>query len=72
LYYCRSSDWLLDAAGPERKKARLARAQNNANVLSMGARVIAPELALEVVGVFASTAFEGERHVARYEETGKV
>jgi ribose 5-phosphate isomerase B len=58
--------------------ARLARQHNDANVLAMGARVIAPELALEIVGVFAATAFEGGRHVgrleqiARYEETGAV
>jgi ribose 5-phosphate isomerase B len=58
--------------------ARLAREHNDANVLAMGARVIAPELALEIVDVFARTGFEGGRHVARleqiarFEQTGTV
>jgi ribose 5-phosphate isomerase B len=51
--------------------ARLAREHNDANVLAMGGRVIAPELALEVVGVFGSTAFEGGRHVARLEQIAR-
>ena len=45
--------------------ARMARAHNDANVLSMGARVVTPTMAREIVSVFLSTAFEGDRHVAR-------
>lgn len=48
--------------------ARLARRHNNANLLSLGARVVAAELALDIVDVFLSTEFEGGRHVARLEE----
>ncbi len=48
--------------------ARLARQHNNANVLSLGARVLAPELACVILDVFLATSFEGGRHVARIEE----
>ena len=48
--------------------ARLARAHNDANVLVLPARFIAPELALEIVDVFLSTAFDGGRHLRRVEK----
>ncbi len=48
--------------------ARLARAHNDANVLVLPARFIAPELALEIVDVFMNTAFEGGRHERRIEK----
>lgn len=45
--------------------ARLARAHNDANVLSMGARVIGTGLAEEILATFLSTEFEGGRHARR-------
>lgn len=48
--------------------SRLARRHNDANVLSLGARVVALELALDIVDVFLVTGFDGGRHVARIEE----
>ena len=45
--------------------ARLAREHNNANVLELGARMTAPELALEILDVFLKTEFEGGRHKNR-------
>ncbi|MDE5682629.1 MAG: ribose 5-phosphate isomerase B [Muribaculaceae bacterium] len=48
--------------------ARLARAHNDANVLVLPARFIAPETALEIVDVFLSTEFEGGRHARRIEK----
>jgi ribose 5-phosphate isomerase B len=48
--------------------ARLARQHNDANVLSLGARILPPELALVIVDVFLSTSFEGGRHVPRLAE----
>lgn len=45
--------------------ARLARAHNDANVISFGARLIAKEYALDILKVFLSTPFEQGRHVAR-------
>lgn len=48
--------------------ARFARLHNDANVLALGARVLAAELAYDVVDMFLSTAFEGGRHQVRVDE----
>ncbi len=45
--------------------ARLSRQHNDANVLSLGERVISQEMALQIVRIWLSTDFEGGRHVAR-------
>jgi len=45
--------------------ARLSRQHNDANVLSMGERVIPEETALAIVRVWLTTAFEGGRHANR-------
>lgn len=45
--------------------ARLSRKHNDANVLSLGERVIAEETALAVVRVWLTTDFEGGRHANR-------
>ena len=45
--------------------ARMARQHNDANVLSMGARVVGVGLAEEIVTTFLSTEFEGGRHARR-------
>lgn len=50
--------------------ARMARAHNNANVLCMGARVIGPGVAQEIVAAYFSSAFEGGRHSRRVEKIG--
>jgi ribose 5-phosphate isomerase B len=52
--------------------ARYARLHNNANVLSMGARLIAPELAESILEVFLTTEFEGGRHIPRLEEIAAI
>ncbi|HEV3282483.1 MAG TPA: ribose 5-phosphate isomerase B [Acidimicrobiales bacterium] len=52
--------------------ARLARRHNDANVLSLGARIVALELALDIVDIFLSTGFDGGRHVARIEELAAI
>ncbi len=52
--------------------SRLARRHNDANVLSFGARVVATELALDIVDVFLATPFDGGRHVARIEELAVI
>lgn len=48
--------------------ARMARAHNDANVLSIGGRVVGTALAEEIVLVFAETAFEGGRHQRRIDQ----
>jgi len=45
--------------------ARLSRQHNDANVLSLGQRVIAEDLALKIVRVWLQTPFEGGRHAKR-------
>jgi ribose 5-phosphate isomerase B len=52
--------------------ARLAREHNEANVLGMGARVIAPAHAKEIARVWLDTPFEGGRHVARIEQIAMI
>jgi len=51
---------------------RLARQPTDANVLSLGARILPPELALVIVDVFLSTSFEGGRHVPRLAEIATI
>jgi ribose 5-phosphate isomerase B len=45
--------------------ARFSRLHNDANVLCLGERVIGPGLALEIVGLWMRTPFEGGRHQRR-------
>lgn len=47
--------------------ARMIRQHNDANMLSMGARVVGEGLALDIVDAFLSAAFEGGRHTMRVE-----
>lgn len=47
------------------ESARLTRLHNDANVLSLGERMMDQETALKIVDVFLTTAFEGGRHLAR-------
>ncbi len=48
--------------------ARFARAHNDANVLSMGARVVGLGLAELILHTFLTTPFEGGRHAKRLAE----
>jgi len=48
--------------------AALSRQHNNANVLCVPARFVAPELADKMVNTFIGTAFEGGRHERRVEK----
>jgi ribose 5-phosphate isomerase B len=52
--------------------ARLSRAHNDANVLSIGARIVAFELAQEILGVWLATPFEGGRHQRRLEQVSAI
>lgn len=45
--------------------ARMSREHNDANVLCLGARVVGPGLALEVVTTWVNTGFGGGRHLTR-------
>jgi ribose 5-phosphate isomerase B len=48
--------------------ARLSREHNDANVLSMGGRIVAFGLADEIVALWLKTPFEGGRHQRRIEQ----
>jgi ribose 5-phosphate isomerase B len=52
--------------------ARLARAHNDANVLSIGARVVGTGLAEEILATFLTTEFEGGRHARRVAEISEL
>jgi ribose 5-phosphate isomerase B len=52
--------------------ARLSREHNDANVLAMGARIVAPTYAHEIVAVWLATPFEGGRHVPRIEQIAAI
>ena len=47
------------------ESARLARQHNDANMISLGQRMITGEVALEIVRTWLKTPFEGGRHVRR-------
>jgi ribose 5-phosphate isomerase B len=47
------------------ESARLARAHNDANVLSLGERLVPEDQLLPIVDTWLSTRFEAGRHVAR-------
>jgi ribose 5-phosphate isomerase B len=48
--------------------ARLSRQHNDANVLSLGARIVATPLADEILGVWLATPFDGGRHQHRIDQ----
>ena len=47
------------------ESARFARAHNDANVLSMGARLVSEEMALRIVEIWLDAPFDGGRHIPR-------
>ncbi|KIC20991.1 ribose 5-phosphate isomerase B [Leisingera sp. ANG-Vp] len=47
--------------------AAMIRQHNNANMLSIGARVVGEGLALDIVDAFLNAEFEGGRHATRVE-----
>jgi ribose 5-phosphate isomerase B len=49
----------------DRESARLSRAHNDANALSIGQRLVPEEELFAIVDVWLATPFEGGRHVAR-------
>lgn len=48
--------------------ARLARQHNDANVLTLGARALETDAALEIIEAFLATAFDGGRHQRRVDK----
>ncbi len=52
--------------------ARFARTHNDANVLSLGGRVLGEALALAIVDEFLTTSFEGGRHQRRLDQIRQI
>ena len=52
--------------------ARLSREHNDANVLSMGGRVVASGLADEILRLWLATPFEGGRHQRRLDQIAEL
>jgi ribose 5-phosphate isomerase B len=52
--------------------ARLGRLHNDANVVSIGGRIVAPGLAEEILRLFLETPFEGGRHLRRIEQVAEI
>ncbi|WP_425378203.1 ribose 5-phosphate isomerase B [Spiroplasma endosymbiont of Polydrusus pterygomalis] len=52
--------------------AKLAREHNNANVLALGARIIANQNAIWIVEMFLNTAFDAGRHNLRVDKLNKL
>jgi len=47
------------------KSAKLSRLHNNANVMTIGSRLIKKKVALKCVSIFLKTDFDGGRHIRR-------
>ena len=52
--------------------ARMIRQHNDANMLSIGVRVVGEGLALDIVDAFLTARFEGGRHATRVEMIGAL
>jgi ribose 5-phosphate isomerase B len=52
--------------------ARMSREHNDANVLTMGERVLGPGLALDVVEAFLKASYVGGRHACRVEKIKEI
>ena len=52
--------------------AEMARTHNDANVLSMGGRVVTNDLAEQIVKMFLETPFEGGRHARRVRQLSEI
>jgi ribose 5-phosphate isomerase B len=52
--------------------ARMSREHNDANVLSIGARIVAPQLADEIMTLWLTTPFEGGRHERRIAQIAEI
>jgi len=52
--------------------AKLSRQHNDTNILTMGSRVVGPELAKMIIDMWLNTSFEGGRHARRVEMIAEI
>jgi ribose 5-phosphate isomerase B len=53
-------------------EAQMSREHNNANVLTLGARILSPEQAIAIVDTWLKTPFAGGRHERRVEKITQI
>ncbi len=56
----------------DRFTTEISRAHNDANMLVIGAKVIAPEIAEELTDLWLATAFKGGRHQQRLDQIAAI
>ena len=54
------------------ESARLARAHNDANMISLGERMMSDQMAIQIVDTWLATPFEGGRHIQRIQKLEPV
>ena len=64
--------WIRAALVSSPEAASLSREHNDANVLALGERFIAPDLAIACVDTFLMTEFEGGRHQRRVDKLSLI
>lgn len=64
--------WIRAVHAHDETIARLSREHNNANVLCMGGRFIAPPYAEAVLRTWLTAQFEGERHARRTQQLAEL
>ena len=64
--------WIRAALVSSREAATLSRQHNDANVLALGERLIAPDLALACVDDFLDAEFENGRHQGRVKKLSAI
>ena len=52
--------------------AHATREHNNANILTMGQRVVGPGLAIDIVKTFLNSEFQGDRHQKRIDKITSI
>ena len=52
--------------------ARLSRAHNDANVMSIGARFVSIEMVLKMLDIWLATPFDGGRHARRIQKIARI
>lgn len=52
--------------------ARLSREHNNANILTLGGRIVGPELGVEITRAWLQAEFQGGRHQARVDKIAEI
>src|SRR5262249_54129128 len=57
---------------PDLYTARMSREHNDANVLTLGGRLMGRDMALDILRIWLESAFTGERHQRRVDKIGDI